>query len=299
MDRANRTASRVGLVLRSALARTEGRTAWHSASGWSVVGAAGDLLTVWPDGTQTRIPAHENELPWVALRERLVTYGSVPIRVWLRDPATGSREEVTCPDGSPPSEILGVPSRYHRCAEAIFTFGDADFVPTGHRIDDARRETAIRHVEPGAYTVATTDGWPSLDAALSIYAPDGTLLARESRTYTESDIAPMTDAALHVRALRADPHRLVAAAQFTHFAIGPTTCRSRRSTASSCGTRRAGTNGIGCATTTKPATRPPRACGFPRAPSAPLGHARRTPPRVRLATGELADVSAGFVFEPK
>src|SRR5690606_8405611 len=63
-----------------------------------------------------------------------------------------------------------------------------------HRIEDARLETAIRHVEPGAYTVATTEGWLSLDAALSIYAPAGTLLARESRTYTESDIAPMTDA---------------------------------------------------------------------------------------------------------
>lgn len=160
LDRANRTASRVGLVLRSALARTEGRTAWHSASGWSVVGAAGDLLTVWPDGTQTRIPAHENELPWVALRERLVTYGSVPIRVWLRDPATGSREEVTCPDGSPPSEILGVPSRYHRCAERSSPSGTPTSCPpvTVSTTPAARRPS-------GTWSPARTR-WPRRTAGL-------------------------------------------------------------------------------------------------------------------------------------
>src|SRR5690606_1206231 len=123
------------------LAPSDGLRAFHSPDGWSVVGGLGDLVTWWPDGTLTPLSSFDDELPSIALRERLFTGRRNDEQAWLRDPATGAREEVACPDGSPPREIMGSVSRYQRCGDAIFGFGDADFAPTGHRIDDARRET--------------------------------------------------------------------------------------------------------------------------------------------------------------
>ena len=91
--------------------------------------------------------------------------------------------------------------------------------PTGHRIDDASTETRIIHVEAGACTFTATGDWPSHTAALSIYAPDGALLARESRTYPDPDGAP-SYAVVYVGALRAEPDRLIASVSFVHFVIG-------------------------------------------------------------------------------
>jgi len=184
----------------------------HSPAGWSVV-RSGEGWTLFRGGAASPIEMLEPELPLTALSDTLFTFHRGYSHLWLRDSRTGARSQATCPDGSAPNEIIARRASIQRCGSELVVLDERGLALTGHRLDDDSELTRVLHVQRGEYTLSVHGGHSTRTASVSITAPDGSGLARVSRTYPEVE-GWMSHADVQLLDLRADADRLVAYVTF-------------------------------------------------------------------------------------
>ncbi|MBX7195086.1 MAG: hypothetical protein K1X94_23735 [Sandaracinaceae bacterium] len=194
------------------LAPSDGSIVVFSDLGWSVLTDIPRTLVHTQDGRTHELAMLEREFPERAVGTQLLTASNDYMHVWLRDPESGSRAELTCPDGHPATDLWRDNTELVCCGEQAYRLRETGLSPTTHRCDAAQR---FVHLEDGAYTV--TELTRGRSTALSFRAPDGGVIAALTRDYPPPTSPVESAAHLLVLASRASPARFIAYVVLQHL----------------------------------------------------------------------------------
>lgn len=166
------------------LAASDGRIAVHSDSGWTAF-TDGALFLLSSDGEEVQeIPVLPGEVARQALGQYLMTFSNNYDDLWFRDPVSGGREPVRCPNGDLPKDIIGG-ALIERCQGGLHSVADGALVETGNRLSTKLGNATPIHVEPKIYSLVLRTDTDSRIAEVMVVAPDGDAITSEERRFDE------------------------------------------------------------------------------------------------------------------